>query len=138
MLALVKEWWPYAVGAVTACGSPSPTSTTARRRTTTRKSPLPGESGTARLEEAVAAHRAALGERTRERVPLDWAGTTLSLCLACALIAERSRDPAALAGLAAQSETARAVLRDGGHEPGAAWGNPVLGEIARITAELRP
>ena len=32
------------------------------------------ESGTARLEEAVAAYRAALEEQTRERVPLDWAG----------------------------------------------------------------
>ncbi len=32
------------------------------------------ESGTARLEEAVAAYRAALEEFTRERVPLDWAG----------------------------------------------------------------
>ena len=31
------------------------------------------ESGTARLEEAVAAYRAALEEWTRERVPLDWA-----------------------------------------------------------------
>jgi hypothetical protein len=30
-------------------------------------------SGTARLEEAVAACRDALKERTRERVPLDWA-----------------------------------------------------------------
>ena len=29
------------------------------------------ESGTARLEEAVAAYRAALEERTRERVPLQ-------------------------------------------------------------------
>ena len=31
------------------------------------------ESGTARLEEAVGAYRAALEEYTRERVPLDWA-----------------------------------------------------------------
>ena len=31
------------------------------------------ENGTARLEEAVAAYRAALKEQTRERVPLDWA-----------------------------------------------------------------
>ena len=31
------------------------------------------ESGNSRLEEAVAAYRAALTERTRERVPLDWA-----------------------------------------------------------------
>ena len=34
------------------------------------------ESGTARLEEAVAAYRAALEEWTRERVPLDWAMAT--------------------------------------------------------------
>jgi hypothetical protein len=33
------------------------------------------ESGTARLEEAVAAHRDALKEKTRERVPLQWAPT---------------------------------------------------------------
>ena len=32
-----------------------------------------GRAGTARLEEAVTAYRAALEERTRERVPLDWA-----------------------------------------------------------------
>jgi hypothetical protein len=31
------------------------------------------------LEEAVAAHRAALGELTRDRVPLDWAATQMSL-----------------------------------------------------------
>ncbi len=37
------------------------------------------ESGTARLEEAVAAYRAALTERTRERVPLDWAATQNNL-----------------------------------------------------------
>ena len=37
------------------------------------------ESGTARLEEAVAAYREALKERTRERVPLDWARTQSNL-----------------------------------------------------------
>ena len=37
------------------------------------------ESGTAHLEEAVAAYRAALEERTRERVPLDWAMTQNNL-----------------------------------------------------------
>ena len=37
------------------------------------------ESGTARLEEAVAAYRAALEEWTRERVPLEWATTQLDL-----------------------------------------------------------
>src|SRR5258708_5613357 len=34
------------------------------------------ESGTARLEEAIAAFRDALQERTRERVPLQWATST--------------------------------------------------------------
>ena len=37
------------------------------------------ESGTARLEEAVAAYREALEEWTRERVPLDWAMTQNNL-----------------------------------------------------------
>ncbi len=37
------------------------------------------ESGTAGLEEAVSAYRAALLERTRERVPLDWATTQNNL-----------------------------------------------------------
>ena len=37
------------------------------------------ESATARLEEAVAAYRAALEEYTRERAPLDWATTQNNL-----------------------------------------------------------
>ena len=40
------------------------------------------ESGTARLEEAVAAYRAALEEQTRERVPLQWAATQMNLGIA--------------------------------------------------------
>ena len=39
------------------------------------------ESGTAKLEEAVAAYREALKERTRERVPLDWAMTQNNLAM---------------------------------------------------------
>ena len=37
------------------------------------------ESGTARLEEAVAAYRATLQEWTRDRVPLQWAMTQMNL-----------------------------------------------------------
>ena len=37
------------------------------------------ESGTARLEEAVAAYRASLEEMTLDRVPLDWARTQMNL-----------------------------------------------------------
>jgi tetratricopeptide (TPR) repeat protein len=47
------------------------------------------ESGTKRLEEAVAAYRAALQERTRERVPLDWAMTQNNLGRALAMLGER-------------------------------------------------
>jgi hypothetical protein len=36
------------------------------------------ESGTARLEEAVTAYRAALEEMTRERVPLQWANSRIA------------------------------------------------------------
>jgi tetratricopeptide (TPR) repeat protein len=54
------------------------------------------ESGTARLEEAVAAYRAALEERTRERVPLDWAGTQANLGTALQALGERIHDRAKL------------------------------------------
>jgi hypothetical protein len=47
------------------------------------------ESGTARLEEAVAAYREALTEYTRERVPLDWAGTRTNLERAEKLLSDR-------------------------------------------------
>ena len=54
------------------------------------------ESGTARLEEAVAAYREALKERTRERVPLDWATTQTNLGLALARLGERESGTARL------------------------------------------
>jgi hypothetical protein len=38
-------------------------------------SPIVSKAARAKLEEAVAAFREALKERTRERVPLEWAGT---------------------------------------------------------------
>lgn len=47
------------------------------------------ESGTARLEEAVSVYRAALQERTRERVPLDWAMTQTNLGSALRRLGER-------------------------------------------------
>jgi tetratricopeptide (TPR) repeat protein len=47
------------------------------------------ESGTARLEEAVAAYQEALQENTRERVPLDWAGTQMNLGAALQALGER-------------------------------------------------
>ena len=54
------------------------------------------ESGTARLEEAVAAYRAALTEWTRERVPLDWAMTQNNLGIALTRLGERESGTARL------------------------------------------
>src|SRR5262249_52300493 len=54
------------------------------------------ESGTARLEEAAAAHRNALMEWTRERVPLQWAQTQNNLGLALQTIAARESGTARL------------------------------------------
>ena len=54
------------------------------------------ESGTARLEEAVAAYRAALEECTRERVPLDWATTQNNLGNALQTLGERESGTARL------------------------------------------
>jgi tetratricopeptide (TPR) repeat protein len=54
------------------------------------------ESGTARLEEAVVAYRAALGELTRDRVPLDWAQTQTNLGTALERLGERESGTARL------------------------------------------
>ena len=47
------------------------------------------ESGTDRLNEAVAAYREALKEYTRRRVPLDWARTQMNLGNALSRLEER-------------------------------------------------
>ena len=47
------------------------------------------EGGTERLEQAVDAYRAALEERTRERVPLEWAATQNNLGNALRILGER-------------------------------------------------
>jgi tetratricopeptide (TPR) repeat protein len=54
------------------------------------------ERGTARLEEAVAAYRATLYERTHERVPLAWGATQNNLGLALSALGERERGTARL------------------------------------------
>jgi tetratricopeptide (TPR) repeat protein len=54
------------------------------------------ESGTARLEEAVEAYRAALEERPRERVPLDWAMTQMNLGNALRTLGQRDSGTARL------------------------------------------
>jgi tetratricopeptide (TPR) repeat protein len=59
------------------------------------------ESGTARLEKAVAAHRLALEEHTRERVPLAWATTQNNLGNALRTLGERETGTTQLEAAAA-------------------------------------
>jgi exonuclease VII small subunit len=54
------------------------------------------ESGTARLEEAVAPFRDALQEYTRERAPLQWAATQNDLGAALQTLGERESGTARL------------------------------------------
>ena len=74
------------------------------------------ESGTTRLEEAVGAYRAALEERTRERVALDWAASLGNQGVALMLIAERTDDLVVAETAVRQIETAYETLRSGGQE----------------------
>ena len=59
------------------------------------------ESGTTRLEEAIAACHAALKERTRKRVPLDWAETQNNLGNTLLRLGERESGSARLEEAAA-------------------------------------
>jgi tetratricopeptide (TPR) repeat protein len=71
------------------------------------------ESGTARLEEAVAAYRAALEEYTRERVPLGWAATQNNLGIALQRLGERENGPARLeASVSAYREALEEYTRE--------------------------
>ena len=70
------------------------------------------ESGTAKLEEAVAAYREALKERTRERVPLDWATSFGNEGVALMLLAERRRDAAMAETALGQISVAFETMRD--------------------------
>jgi hypothetical protein len=51
------------------------------------------ESGTARLEEAVIAFRETLQERTRARVPLQWAFTQMNLALVYRALFDKNGEP---------------------------------------------
>ncbi len=67
------------------------------------------ESGTARLEEAVAAYRAALEQSTRERAPLDWATTQNNLGTALWTLGERESGAARLEEAVAAFNTCLAI-----------------------------
>jgi hypothetical protein len=79
------------------------------------------ESGTTQLEEAVAAYRAALEERTHDRVPLDWAMSTGNQGVALMLLAERLGDATTAQTAVQQIEVALVTIQNGGNAPAAAY-----------------
>jgi GAF domain-containing protein len=93
------------------------------------------ESGTARLEEAVVALRAALEEFTRERAPLEWGETFGRQGLALMNLAERTRDAVMAQTALQQIEAAVEVLRADGDVRAAIF-EPRLSDARRIRDAL--
>ena len=95
------------------------------------------ESGTDKLNEAVAAFREALKERSRERVPLDWARTIGNQGVALMRLAERQKDPQMAATALRQIEAALEVMRAGGHAPNTVYYESRLPEARALVDRLK-
>ena len=74
------------------------------------------ETGTAHLTAAIAAFRAALEERARERGPVQWATSFGDQGVAMMVIADRTNDAPGIEVALAQIETAYETERSGGVE----------------------
>jgi hypothetical protein len=98
------------------------------------------ESGTARLEEAVATYYAALQERTRELVPFQWARTRENLAEAFLSLATRMAHEARRAYLAdalIAVDGALAVYREGNAAYYAEKAERLRADILAAQAEAR-
>ena len=71
------------------------------------------ESGTARLEEAVADYREALQEWTRARMPLDWAFTQMNLALVYRALFDKDHQPRHLDDALEAADVALEEFRNG-------------------------
>jgi hypothetical protein len=91
----------------------------------------------ARLEEAVGAFRESLEERTRERVPLDWAATIGAQGAALMLIAQRTDDAATAKTATQQIDVAFQTLRDGGNAVAAEYYHAELVKARGLSNKLR-
>lgn len=95
------------------------------------------ESGTACWEQAVAAHRAALQEYTRDRVPLDWAQTQNNLGNALSSLGERESGTARLEQARRHIEDVWHVYKDAGMDQYDEDFRRRLAAIDRLIAERR-
>jgi tetratricopeptide (TPR) repeat protein len=91
------------------------------------------EASPERLEQAVAAYRAALEALTRERVPLDWAGTQMNLGNALASLGERERSADLLTEALAALRNARSVYVQAGMSQ---YSDYLTGRIGAIEAAI--
>jgi hypothetical protein len=85
------------------------------------------------LEEAVAAYRTALAERTRERVPLDWAMTQNNLGTALRALGERDSGTAQLEEAVAAFDACLAVTETAWPEE---WVRRVRSQRDKTQAEV--
>ena len=92
------------------------------------------ESGTGHLEDAVTAFRAALEENTRDRVPIQWAGTQMNLGNALGTLAKRENS-------AVRLREAITCMRGAAEEYEKAgetyWSPEARRRIAEMNAELQ-
>jgi beta-galactosidase len=95
------------------------------------------ESGTAKLEAAVVAHREALTERTRDRAPLDWATSFGNEGVALMLLAERRGDVAIAETAVSQINTAFETMRESGPAQNTAEFELMLSNARALVARLR-
>ena len=94
------------------------------------------ESGTARLEEAVAAYREALKEYTRERAPLDWAATQNNLGATLFTLGERTGEVSKLKVSRNAIEAAFEIYMLAGQEQYRAYFQDRLREMDRKVTNL--
>jgi ATP-dependent Clp protease adapter protein ClpS/tetratricopeptide (TPR) repeat protein len=79
------------------------------------------EGGTARLKEAIATYNEVLTDTMRERLPFQWAISAGNQGVSFRLLAERLSDGCAAETGVAQITIALEILRDGDHQPFAAY-----------------
>ncbi|MBN9346942.1 MAG: hypothetical protein J0I48_12200 [Devosia sp.] len=94
------------------------------------------ESSTARLEEAVAAFRLALEERSRERVPLDWATTQNNLGNALKTLGERVMSRQVLVDARSAITNSWDVYREAGYQQHDAYFANLIATVDAALANL--
>jgi hypothetical protein len=94
------------------------------------------EAGTARLKEAIATYSEVLTDKMRERLPFQWAISAGNQGVSFRLLAERLGDGRAAETAVAQITMALEILRDGDHQPFAAYYEDQLSKARELLDPL--